>query len=364
MTTLPWRLQSADPLIRQHRVQGDPVVPFALWLVKARDAVIALQSPPREFREVVVHEMTRLRTDEPIDVTFTAFPDSGGGRFEVRRGDVVLVEGAWSNGLGGTDIPVGLGGTDIPVCPRSAALADQPGFYATAEAAGLAYGPALRRLSNLRTDGQAWSADLTSPEPGLDAAAATVSAWDALLQPATILPVAPIARVPFRIEHIRFLGDGPLRKATGSSRPGSSAGRRIADVRGFADADAPVIELLGVHYAPLPTVDAAPVEGTLETGGAKRILENLRAAPIDRRAALLSRFLEEQLLDILNWKESRRGDLARGFVEVGLDSLMAVDLQFRLQTSLKFALKPGQTMNKPTIAALADFLLQKHVRLD
>jgi acyl carrier protein len=77
-------------------------------------------------------------------------------------------------------------------------------------------------------------------------------------------------------------------------------------------------------------------------------------------------FIERQLLEILRWDESRRKDLAHGFVQVGLDSLLAVDLQIRLQEALRIAPpSEGQQAQYEMSSAedLADFLLAKRLDL-
>jgi acyl carrier protein len=58
--------------------------------------------------------------------------------------------------------------------------------------------------------------------------------------------------------------------------------------------------------------------------------------------------------------------LARGFVAIGLDSLMAVELQFRLQKALKFAVPPENEemeFQMSSAADLADFLLSNRLNL-
>jgi acyl carrier protein len=80
---------------------------------------------------------------------------------------------------------------------------------------------------------------------------------------------------------------------------------------------------------------------------------------------MLVDFIERQLLEILRWDETRRADLARGFVEIGLDSLMAVELQFRLQKALKFvpASEEDEEFKMSSAEDLADFLLSRRLRL-
>jgi acyl carrier protein len=106
------------------------------------------------------------------------------------------------------------------------------------------------------------------------------------------------------------------------------------------------------------------MEDLVPTDGASTILDRLTRSPEERRRVVLTEFIENQLLEILRWDESRRPDLARGFVAIGLDSLMAVELQFRLQKALKFT-APSETddaeFEMASAEDLADFLLSKRL---
>jgi len=108
------------------------------------------------------------------------------------------------------------------------------------------------------------------------------------------------------------------------------------------------------------TGDAAPHENDAP----KVILAHLRASPVESRRPRLIRFIESQLLEVLRWDESRRSELGAGFIAIGLDSLMAVDLQFRLQKALHFALPMGDGFESDSVEELADLLLQAHLALD
>ena len=275
-----------------------------------------------------------------------------------------LVEGTWrpNDSDEGSAFP--------PTGPNGMHL-DRSQFYQTARTAGLAYGPLFQRVADLAVSGPVWSAELAAPESAVDATTERALMWDALLQGGAVLAGGGTeCWVPFSIERVRLLRNpsaaGRLGRLVGRwpESPAAPLGRRIANVRGFlAEADAPAVEFLGIHYGRLPAANGAAANGaaSLETGGAKQILQRLRATPPEGRQALLIQFIEEQLLEVLKWPAQRRSELPRGLVEIGLDSLMAVDIQFRLQTALQFALKPGQTLNLPSIKALADFLLQKYL---
>ena len=106
--------------------------------------------------------------------------------------------------------------------------------------------------------------------------------------------------------------------------------------------------------------DAAPHEND----GPIVILARLRESPLESRRLRLIRFIEAQLLEVLRWDESRRRELGAGFTAIGMDSLMAVDLQFRLQKALHFALPMGEGFESESAEELADLILREHLVLD
>ncbi len=124
------------------------------------------------------------------------------------------------------------------------------------------------------------------------------------------------------------------------------------------------------HEADRPSHgDAAPSEVLHEPGGSQStILEELsRAAPVER-IDLLMEFIRGQMADVMNLEP---GDLEDGpdllLLELGFDSLMAVELQRRLQIHLGFSMPPGVDMggfNYSTIEDLAQLLLAKVIHLE
>ena len=369
MMSTHWHFDAADPLIREHCVLGAPVVPFACWLVYCQEAIAAGQGrPPGAFQQVAVRELLRPPANGSVHVQFASRPNGTGGRFEVRLPPAQeqeqpppIAEGSWS--------AEGNGAAAAMPMVRGPRL-ERAQFYQMAQAAGLAYGPLLQRVAVLEADGSGWSAEIAIGQRGPTSAVERAATWDALLQCGAVLAGQGSACwVPFHIEHVRL--HNPAAEVTHlagnwNSVAAAQASRRVADVQAFAPgSEKPAIEFLGIHYG-LVSKSGPGGNGasSTETGGPKQVLQRLRSLPPAERAALLVQFIEEQLLEVLKWNSSRRGELARGFVAVGLDSLMSVDLQFRLQTALKFALKPGQGLNLPSIPVLAEFLLQKHLRLD
>jgi acyl carrier protein len=81
----------------------------------------------------------------------------------------------------------------------------------------------------------------------------------------------------------------------------------------------------------------------------------LAAAKTSDRQKLLIEHLCSQLAQVLGYKLANQ-DLQRGFFELGMDSLTAVELRNRLQNSLDYPLPSSLTFDYPTVTVLADYL--------
>jgi acyl transferase domain-containing protein/thioesterase domain-containing protein/acyl carrier protein len=83
--------------------------------------------------------------------------------------------------------------------------------------------------------------------------------------------------------------------------------------------------------------------------------EALLALPAAERARALRGQLAEQLGEVLGG--ARAIDPERGFAELGVDSLLALELRSRLERELGLELPTTLVLDHPTIARLADFLV-------
>lgn len=92
------------------------------------------------------------------------------------------------------------------------------------------------------------------------------------------------------------------------------------------------------------------------------ILQSLRAAPANQRQKLLTTFVSEQLAAILGATASAINP-RQGFLQLGLDSLLSIELRNRLQTNLACTLPPTLVFNYPTVETLTHYLLDDVLKL-
>jgi acyl carrier protein len=83
-----------------------------------------------------------------------------------------------------------------------------------------------------------------------------------------------------------------------------------------------------------------------------------------RRRNILIAHLRSEISNILGFDSSREIDLEQGLFDMGMDSLMAVELRGRLERTLGAPLPSTITFNYPTIRALADHLLNEVLGFD
>lgn len=86
----------------------------------------------------------------------------------------------------------------------------------------------------------------------------------------------------------------------------------------------------------------------------------LAKASYSDRFGIVRKIVEDEILRLLNWDNSRRGDLQNGLFHVGLDSLHSVELQFQLEQALGYTSPDGhELVIVPDIERLAQSVLNE-----
>jgi natural product biosynthesis luciferase-like monooxygenase protein len=149
---------------------------------------------------------------------------------------------------------------------------------------------------------------------------------------------------------VAALDPGDATLALGAILGSSATQRVVANVewRAFRDlfesrGRRPLLEAMG------ETAESAPASLT-ELASALGA-----AAPADRKRRLASH-VQREVASVLGWKGDKLPDPRRGFFEMGMDSLMAMDLKNRLQSALGRPLRATVVFNYSTVEALSEFL--------
>jgi len=95
-----------------------------------------------------------------------------------------------------------------------------------------------------------------------------------------------------------------------------------------------------------------------------KFLEELRNAPQRKRKVLLVTHLLDQLRRVLGLGPGEPLDAQQSLSSLGMDSLMAVELRARLQTSLGCSLPATMAFEYPNIEAIAEYLATDVLRLN
>ena len=91
---------------------------------------------------------------------------------------------------------------------------------------------------------------------------------------------------------------------------------------------------------------------------ASKLLQRLEEASPDKQKELLLAHVRQQAVQVLGIGSPRRLDPHKRLFEIGMDSLMAVDLQKRLQRSLAIRLSKTLVFDYPTVQSLTNYLLK------
>ncbi|MGK7875763.1 MAG: amino acid adenylation domain-containing protein [Xenococcaceae cyanobacterium] len=92
--------------------------------------------------------------------------------------------------------------------------------------------------------------------------------------------------------------------------------------------------------------------------------QQLQAAPPSKRRSLLAEHLRSQIAKTLGMSSPEQIELRQRLFDLGLDSLMAVELRSRLQSSLGCSLRSTLLFDYQTIEALVDYLAEEVLSLE
>jgi acyl carrier protein len=90
--------------------------------------------------------------------------------------------------------------------------------------------------------------------------------------------------------------------------------------------------------------------------GQATLVTRLAGANPEQRAEIVTGWLQEEVSGVLGLADPGSVPLEQGLFEMGMDSLMSVELRKRLERGTGRSLPATLTFNYPNIAALADYL--------
>ncbi|MBD1836177.1 type I polyketide synthase [Cyanobacteria bacterium FACHB-472] len=104
----------------------------------------------------------------------------------------------------------------------------------------------------------------------------------------------------------------------------------------------------------------------VEPQPAKRpeLLQQLEALPTNKRQGFLVAHLQHEVAQVLGLAPSNPPQVREGFADLGMDSLMAVELKTRLEQNLGHSLSSTLVFNYPNIEVLATYLASEVLSLE
>lgn len=92
------------------------------------------------------------------------------------------------------------------------------------------------------------------------------------------------------------------------------------------------------------------------------LVDELRDLTPEERRTRLTNFLRDQLAQVLGFANAEKINLRQRLFDLGLDSLMAVELKNRLEAGLELAIAPTLMFDYPTVEALVNYLSEEMAR--
>ncbi|MBR8838432.1 MAG: SDR family NAD(P)-dependent oxidoreductase [Stigonema ocellatum SAG 48.90 = DSM 106950] len=95
-----------------------------------------------------------------------------------------------------------------------------------------------------------------------------------------------------------------------------------------------------------------------------QLLRQLEAAVASERENVLIAYIQSEVAKVLRFEVSHSPNPQQGFFDMGMDSLMSIELKNQLEASLGHSLPSTLTFEYPTIETLAQYLLSQAISLD
>jgi hypothetical protein len=116
--------------------------------------------------------------------------------------------------------------------------------------------------------------------------------------------------------------------------------------------------------APVRVAESRGPASQAQTAPRYPLAERLQAALPQERPEVLARSLQEEVSRILRLEASSELDWRQGFAELGMDSLMAIELRNVLQKGLGRTIPATVALDHPTIDFLTRHLLDNVLKLE
>ena len=348
------RLSTAHPAyLAEHTTNGQAFYPAAAYL----ETLLALQDAVygetrRAITDIQFREMLFLPTDTAVELRTRLCPNTDGTA-------TVDILSRGSDGMERCHATAVIGGPDGELTNTGRCMAEVPftdvqavfdaeDIYAVYRKLGLDYGPKFRPVRKVTRHGDnlavgelagyPTSALEHLPPPLMDGATHAIAA----------LLDGDRNYVAIRFGWFRLYKKpkGDTLRAVLRTRPGDGD-QFYADVL-LTDAGRPVFELHGIVFAP---VTVAQVAATVAID---------RGALLDRsrqeRLASIELLVRSKVAGVLSMDDVESVDATTEFVQLGLNSLVAVQLRSALETELGVALPPSVALDYSSAEQLAEFL--------
>ena len=123
----------------------------------------------------------------------------------------------------------------------------------------------------------------------------------------------------------------------------------------------PIVDVEAFRQQTIPSLLPAALRPTTAPAPMQPFLATLAALPFDEAKEQLLAAIGGQVAAVLGVNDPQTIDPTQRLFEVGIDSLMAIELRSRLQSRLGCPLPSTLVFDYPTVAEMTDFVQQEHL---